>query len=144
MNSSSSLIERAIAIALTAHSGQVDKAGAPYILHPLRLMVQMDTEDEQLAALLHDVVEDSDLTLDDLRDEGLPESVLAALALLTHQAGEDYEDYVRRIADNPLARKVKLADLADNMRLDRIPNPTPKDLERLEKYREAQALLLET
>lgn len=144
MNSSSSLIERAIAIALTAHSGQVDKAGAPYILHPLRLMVQMDTEDEQLAALLHDVVEDSDLTLDDLRDEGLPESVLAALALLTHQAGEDYEDYVRRIADNPLARKVKLADLADNMRLDRIPNPTPKDLERLEKYRGAQALLLET
>lgn len=144
MNSSSSLIERAIAIALTAHSGQVDKAGATYILHPLRLMVQMDTEDEQLAALLHDVVEDSDLTLDDLRDEGLPESVLAALALLTHQAGEDYEDYVRRIADNPLARKVKLADLADNMRLDRIPNPTPKDLERLEKYREAQALLLET
>lgn len=143
MNSSSSLIERAIAIALTAHSGQVDKAGAPYILHPLRLMVQMDTEDEQLAALLHDVVEDSDLTLDDLRDEGLPESVLAALALLTHQAGEDYEDYVRRIADNPLARKVKLADLADNMRLDRIPNPTPKDLERLEKYRGAQALLLE-
>lgn len=144
MNSSSSLIERAIAIALTAHSGQVDKAGAPYILHPLRLMVQMDTEDEQLAALLHDVVEDSDLTLDDLRDVGLPESVLAALALLTHQAGEDYEDYVRQIADNPLARKVKLADLADNMRLDRIPNPTPKDLERLEKYREAQALLLET
>ncbi len=137
------LIERALAIALTAHRGQVDKANAPYILHPLRLMVQMDTEDEQLTALLHDVVEDSDMTLEGLRSEGIPESVLAALALLTHQEGESYEVYVSKIKDNPLARKVKLADLADNMRLERIPDPTAKDLERLEKYRRAQAVLNE-
>ncbi len=137
------LIERALAIALTAHRGQVDKANTPYILHPLRLMVQMDTEDEQLTALLHDVVEDSDMTLAGLRSEGMPDSVLAALALLTHQNGESYDVYVSKIKGNPLARKVKLADLADNMRLERIPDPTAKDLERLEKYRRAQALLNE-
>lgn len=136
-----SRIERALMVALAAHRGQVDKAGAPYILHPLRLMAQMETEAEQLTALLHDVVEDSDYTLDDLRVEGMPDDVLAALKLLTHRKGEAYDVYIRRINGNPLARKVKLADLADNMRLERIPNPMPKDLERLEKYRRAQEIL---
>lgn len=104
-------------------------------------MVQMDTEEEQLTALLHDVVEDSDMTLDGLRAEGMPEAVIEALALLTHIEGEEYEAYVVRIKDNPVARKVKLADLADNMRLERIPHPTQKDRDRLEKYRRASALL---
>lgn len=136
-------IERALTVALSAHRGQVDKAGAPYILHPLRLMAQMDTESEQLTALLHDVVEDSDYTLEDLRLEGVPGDVLEALKLLTHQQGEAYDGYIKRIKGNPLARKVKLADLADNMRLERIPNPTPQDLERLEKYRRANSILTE-
>jgi (p)ppGpp synthase/HD superfamily hydrolase len=136
-----SLIERAVAIALEAHAGQVDKAGAPYILHPLRLMTQMQTEEEQLAAVLHDVVEDSDFTFEALQAEGIPEEVIETLKLLTHQETDSYEAYVRKIKPHPVARKVKLADLADNMRLDRIPHPTEKDITRLQKYSQAIQLL---
>lgn len=136
-----SLIERAVAIALEAHAGQVDKAGAPYILHPLRLMTQMQTEEEQLAAVLHDVVEDSDFTFETLQAAGIPEEVIETLKLLTHQETDSYEAYVRKIKPHPVARKVKLADLTDNMRLDRIPHPTEKDIARLQKYTQAIQLL---
>lgn len=136
-----SLIERAVAIALEAHAGQVDKAGAPYILHPLRLMTQMQTEEEQLAAVLHDVVEDSDFTFETLQEAGIPEEVIETLKLLTHQETDSYEAYVSKIKPHPVARKVKLADLTDNMRLDRIPHPTEKDVARLQKYAQAIQLL---
>lgn len=133
------LLERAVGLALEAHAGEVDKADKPYILHPLRLMLQMDTEEEMITAVLHDVVEDSHVTLDDLRAAGFPSAVLEALALLTHNtAAEAYDAYIARIKPNPLARKVKLADLAHNMDIRRLPDPlTVADLGRLEKYRRA-------
>lgn len=136
------LLETALAIALEAHRGVLDKSGRPYILHPLYLMWQMDTEVEMVTAVLHDVVEDSAYTLDDLAAAGIPPRALAALALLTREPDDDYEAYVDAIAANPLARKVKLADLAHNMDVRRLPNPlTPKDLARLEKYHRAWDVL---
>lgn len=138
------LLERAIAIALQAHAGEVDKTGHPYVLHPLRLMLSMETEVEMVTAVLHDVVEDSSTTLADLEAEGFPDEVLTALALLTHdQAGTPYEAYIAAIKENPLARRVKLADLTHNMDVRRLPAPlTTKDWGRLEKYRRAYDLLL--
>lgn len=132
-----SQLEKAIRIALEAHAGETDKAGRPYILHPLRLMLQMETDEEMMTAVLHDVVEDSNVTFDDLRREGFPEPVLAALQLLTHDRSRvGYEDYVAAIKPNPLARKVKLADLAHNMDLRRLPAQiTVLDFGRLAKYR---------
>ena len=134
-------LEDAIQLALTAHWGAVDKGGQPYILHPIRLMVRMDTHEERLAAILHDVVEDSPTTLDDLRRRGYPESVVAAVDALTRRDSESYEDFIQRLKPNPLARKVKLADLEDNMDLTRLPQPTPRDYERRRKYDRAKAML---
>lgn len=130
-----STIERAFDVAAEAHAGQTDKAGMPYILHPLRVMLAVTIREEQMAAVLHDLVEDTVWTLDDLRTEGFPESVVAAVAALTRHEGEDYQSFVARAAQNPIARVVKLADLRDNSNLDRIPTVTPADLERLAKYR---------
>ena len=130
----SGTIERAIAIAAVAHEGQVDKAGAPYVLHPLRMMLSLDTPDERMAAVLHDVVEDTSVTLEQLRAEGFPVSVIDAVEALTKRDGEAYEEFVRRVAPNRLARRVKLADLRDNCDLSRIAQPTEKDFARVEKY----------
>lgn len=134
-------LENAIALAAKAHSGQVDKAGAPYILHPLRMMLKLATPEERMAAVLHDVVEDCEVTLDDLRAQGFSEAVVAAVDALTKREGESYEDFVARAALDPVGRRVKLADLEDNSDLSRISNPTPRDFERLEKYRRAIAYL---
>ncbi|MDA8142115.1 MAG: GTP pyrophosphokinase [Desulfobacteraceae bacterium] len=131
------LLEKALAIALHAHQGQKDKAGAPYILHPLRVMLRMETELEMIAAVLHDVVEDSGLTIEDLRREGMPEAALAAVAHLTRAEEESYEEFIERVKQNDIARKVKLADLEDNMNIKRMARPTEKDLARLKKYRRA-------
>lgn len=128
------LLEEAIALAVKAHRGQVDKGGHPYILHPLRLMLQMETENEMVVAVLHDVVEDSETGLDDLRAAGFPEEVISAIECLTKRKGEDYDAFIRRAATNPLARRVKIADLEDNMNLARISEVRSKDLERLAKY----------
>jgi len=136
-------LETAIRIALDAHAGESDKAGQPYILHPLTLMLQMDTEEAMIVAVLHDIVEDSDVTPEQLAAAGFSADVLAALALLTHDtAAVPYDDYIAAIAsdDTPahaLARKVKLADLAHNMDVRRLPEVTLRDLGRLEKYRRA-------
>jgi (p)ppGpp synthase/HD superfamily hydrolase len=130
-------LEDALALAVEAHRGQQDKAGDPYILHPLRLMLRFDDEAARLVALLHDVAEDSDTSLDDLRAEGYPEAVLAALDCLTHHEGEAYADYIQRIKPNPLARRVKLADLEDNMNLARLSRLAERDIERLQKYHNA-------
>ena len=130
-------LERAIAVTAMAHEGQVDKAGMPYVLHPLRMMLSVDTPEARMAAVLHDVVEDTAVTLEQLRSEGFPEAVIEAVEALTKRDGEDYEAFIRRVAPNPIARKVKLADLRDNSDLSRIAEPTEKDRARLEKYRRA-------
>lgn len=136
-------LEDAISIAAEAHRGQRDKAGAVYLLHPLRLMLRMDSEAAMMAAVLHDVVEDSDWTLERLRRRGFAEEVVEAVACLTHRDGESYEEFVERVKPNPLARRVKIADLEDNMNVLRVGRLGPKDLERLEKYHRAWRTLKE-
>ena len=134
-------LERAIAIAAAAHAGQLDKGGAPYILHPLKVMLRMTTLEERIVAVLHDVVEDCDISLDDLRKEGFSEEVLTAIQSVTKVPGESYEDFVERAAQNPIGRVVKLADLEENSDISRIASPSWEDLERIEKYRRAIARL---
>jgi (p)ppGpp synthase/HD superfamily hydrolase len=134
-------VEDAVSIAARAHAGQKDKAGAPYLLHPLRMMLRMDTEAAMMAAVLHDVVEDTDWTLERLREAGFSEEVLEAVDCLTHREGESYEEFVGRVRANPIARRVKIADLEDNMNIRRIGRLGAKDLERLEKYHRAWRVL---
>jgi hypothetical protein len=136
-----STLERAIAIAAQAHAGKIDKAGAPYILHPLRVMLCMKTNDERIAAVLHDVVEDSEWTLERLRAEGFSEAVVRAVDSLTCRDQESYDDFVLRAGGDRIGRRVKIADLEDNCDMTRIATPTKKDLERIEKYRRALAQL---
>jgi (p)ppGpp synthase/HD superfamily hydrolase len=135
------LLEKAIEIALHAHAGQKGKDGSPYILHPLRVMARMTTDEERITAVLHDAVEDSELTLEDLRREGFPEAVIEAVRLMTHEEGIGYEDYVERLKGNPIARKVKVADLEDNSDIRRLSGIEAKDLERLRKYHRAWQIL---
>jgi len=137
-----STLERAIAIAAQAHAGQLDKAGQPYILHPIRVMLRVEGINEKIAAVLHDVVEDSSVTLDQLAAEGFPHEVLSAVQALTKQSGESRLEAAQRAAANPIARRVKLADNAENMDLSRIANPTAKDHARLEEYRKVREILL--
>lgn len=140
-----STLERAIALAARAHAGQKDKAGAPYILHPLRVMFAVQGDEARMAAVLHDVVEDSGVTLDQLREMGFPEAVVEAVDALTkrddEKGAENYLAFVARAGRNDIARAVKLADIADNMNLSRIVTPTEKDLERVCRYRKARRLL---
>ncbi|MDR2209539.1 MAG: hypothetical protein LBE22_11275 [Azoarcus sp.] len=137
-----STLERAIGIAAEAHAGQLDKAGQPYILHPLRVMLRVSTPDERIVAVLHDVVEDSPVTLDQLTEWGFSEVIIAAVEALTKRQGELRIEAATRAAANPVARAVKLADNADNMDLSRIPHPTRKDYERLEEYKRIREILL--
>lgn len=137
-----STIERAIVIAAKAHAGQKDKAGQPYILHPLRVMLRVRESSEMIVAVLHDVIEDSSVTLNCLAEEGFAQEVLSAVDALTKRAGESRIDAAKRAAMNPIARVVKLADNAENMDISRINNPTQKDLERLEEYKLVRELLL--
>ena len=134
-------VEDAVSIAARAHTGQKDKAGAPYLLHPLRMMLRMETEAAMMAAVLHDVVEDTEWTLERLREAGFSEEVLEAVDCLTHREGESYEEFVERVRTNPIARQVKLADLEDNMNVRRINQLGPKELERMEKYHRAWRVL---
>ena len=138
------LTKKALKLSFDSHKDQVDKSGAPYVFHPFHLAEQMQTEDEVCVALLHDVLEDTDTTEDDLRNAGMPEAVVKALGLLTHNADEPYFDYVSRIAQDPLATAVKLADLRHNSNLDRLDGePSAKDIERFNKYQHAIAILTE-
>ena len=134
-------LEDAIALAVEAHRGQRDKAGQTYILHPLRVMMRLETEAERMAAILHDVVEDTPYTLERLRELGYPEEVLGALDCLTKREGESYEAFIERVRPHPLARRVKLADLEDNMDVRRLPSVGPRETERLARYRAAWARL---
>jgi (p)ppGpp synthase/HD superfamily hydrolase len=131
------MLEKAILIATNAHQGQTDKAGKPYILHPLRLMFSRIDETERICAVLHDVIEDTHITLDCLRNEGFSEEILSALDALTRKSNESYDEFISRIINNEIACYVKLADLCDNMHLSRIKNPAEKDYERVKKYRKA-------
>ena len=139
-----STIEQAIQLAARAHAGQVDKAGQPYILHPLRVMLRLNGTEERIAAVLHDVVEDTEVTLEDLRTTGFSDAVVTAVEALTKRPGESRLDAAARAAENKIARAVKLADNAENMDLSRIPHPTAKDHARLEEYKAVRALLLGT
>ncbi len=142
MNEYPTYIEAAIQKALTGHYGQVDKGGAPYFLHPLRVMMKMKDYPRMAAAILHDIIEDTNTTLDDLRRLGMPENVVEAVDALTKRKGEEYMAAMRRVAANEIARDVKLEDLQDNMRLDRLLAVTEKDLARVAKYKRAYNFLL--
>jgi len=131
------LLEKALAIALDAHRGQRDDYGAPYILHPLRVMEAVRTPAEKIVAILHDVVEDTDYTFTDLLKRGFPNEIIKALDCLTKRKGERYDVFVARSASNPIARQVKFADLEDNMRLLRMKRLRKKSIARLEKYMKA-------
>lgn len=139
-------IEKALMIATVAHSGSLDKAGEPYILHPLRVMTYLANNQTQLyekriVAILHDVIEDTPMTYECLREYGFNELIIEALKSVTKLEGESKMDAARRAIMNPIGRVVKLADLKDNMDLGRIKNPTDKDFARNEKYKEVRDFL---
>jgi len=137
------LLEQAIYIALQAHKGKADKGGCPYILHPLRLMLAMETTEEKIVAVLHDVIEDSSFTIQKLKQEGFSKKVLDAVSLLTKTENQNYENYISAIKKNPLATKVKLADLKDNMDKSRLQKITEEDLIRIKKYKSAIKQLIQ-
>jgi (p)ppGpp synthase/HD superfamily hydrolase len=133
-----STLERAIAMAAEAHAGVKDKGGAPYILHPLRMMLKLSTPEERIVAVLHDVCEDCpEWTFERLRTEGFSPSIIEALDSVTKREGEAYRDFALRAASNPIGRSVKLADLTDNCDISRIQNPTAEDYCRVAKYVDA-------
>lgn len=137
----SDMTKKAINVMYEAHQGQKDKGGFPYCFHPYQVAQGMEDEISCTCALLHDVVEDTDITMEDLTDMGFPKEVTDVLKLLTHEKGIPYMDYVRNLAENPTARRVKLADLKHNSDLTRLKEVTDRDLERIEKYRKAIAFL---
>lgn len=135
-------LEKCIEFAKKAHKGQKDKGGNDYILHPLRLMEAVETTDEKITAVLHDILEDTSYTAGDLwRLLNLPDEIIDALKLLTRRRGDNYMDYIKKLSGNPLAVAVKAADLRDNMNLERLSEVTERDLKRCEKYREALIFL---
>ncbi|WP_326514054.1 GTP pyrophosphokinase [Clostridium intestinale] len=138
-----SLLEKSIIIATRAHSGQFDKGGNPYILHPLRVMLSLDNDEDRIVGILHDVLEDTSITLRHLEDNGFHGEIeiLDALVSITRKSNESYKDFILRVKLNPIALRVKLADLRDNMDISRINNPTEKDFARIEKYKKAYKLL---
>ncbi|MCU0390744.1 MAG: hypothetical protein MUE81_06465 [Thermoflexibacter sp.] len=130
-------LQRAIEIAIEAHKGQTDKAGKPYILHIFQVMARSKSEDEKITALLHDVVEDTAWTLEKLEAEGFSMKIIQALDSLTKREGESYEEFIERVKENPLAIKVKINDLEDNMDIRRLRQVSENDTERLNKYLKA-------
>ena len=131
----------ALKICFEAHKDQLDKSGLPYVFHPFHLAEQMTDEETCAVALLHDVVEDTDITLGDLEKLGFGEKILEAISLMTHNEGVDYMDYVAKIKTNPIARAVKLADLRHNSDMTRLDTVTDWDIKRAEKYKKAILLL---
>lgn len=127
-------LETALEIAIAAHKGQKDKAGTPYILHPLRIMFNVAGDYARIVALLHDVVEDSETKIEDLREAGFSEEILDAVDAITHRQKESYEQYFRRLRNNRLAREVKLADLRDNMDILRLAAVDESAVRRLKRY----------
>lgn len=130
----SNLLEKAILIAAEAHKGQTDKAGQPYILHLTRVMLKGETDEEKICGILHDILEDTNYTKDQLINEGFSENVINAIEAVTKVDGENYQAFIDRIAQDKLAIKVKLNDLEDNMDVKRLKTLTEKDAERITKY----------
>lgn len=135
--------KKALKLCFDAHKEQLDKSGLPYVFHPFHLAEQMQTEETTVVALLHDVMEDTEYTADDLAEMGFGGEILNALSLLTHEDSVDYMDYVSKIKTNPIARAVKLADLNHNSDLTRLDVVDQKALERKEKYQKAIELLID-
>lgn len=131
------LIDTALQIAASAHAGQTDKAGRPYILHPLRVMAAMDTDEERAVALLHDVIEDGEYDVPALVAAGIPEPVAESVACLSKREGEDYPAFIARVRENPVAARVKRSDVADNIDVLRLEALSEKDLARVAKYHRA-------
>ncbi len=136
-----STLEKAIALAATQHAGQLDKGGQPYILHPLRLMLQFSNPTLQIIAVLHDILEDTATTAEDLKALGFSAEIIQAIQALTKQTGESRLETVKRTVLNPLATQVKYVDVLDNMNVSRINNPTARDFARLEEYKEVLEIL---
>lgn len=136
-------LEQAISLAAKQHEGQVDKANAPYILHPLRVMLNVPTIEHKIVAVLHDILEDTETTIEDLYQFGFQEHIIDAIVALTKKQGETRLEAAQRARQNPIARVVKLADINDNMDLYRIQSPTVKDFERLKEYQQVRDLLLQ-
>ena len=135
------LTKKALIISFNAHKDQVDKSGVPYVYHPFHVAEQMDDEYSTCVALLHDVVEDTCITLNDLSEKGFPTEIIDALALMTHDDNTEYMDYVRTLKDNPIARKVKMADLTHNSDLSRLDVIDDKALDRIKIYQQAMLIL---
>lgn len=136
------LTRKALKISFEAHMDQTDCSGIPYVYHPYEVASHMDDEYSTCVALLHDVIEDTDITSDFLRNEGFPEEVVQALLCMTHDKSVPYMDYIRKIMTNTIAIKVKVADLTHNSDLSRLNNPTYEDYDRVDKYSKARAMLL--
>lgn len=137
-------IEHAIAFAATKHMGQVDKANAPYILHPLRVMMNVSTIQQKIVAVLHDVLEDTNTTVDELYELGCDNDIVEAILALTKLKGESRTEAAKRPLQNPIARVVKIADITDNMDLSRIHSPTDKDFERIKEYQLVRDILTQS
>lgn len=137
------LTKKALKLCFEAHKDQVDKSGMPYVFHPFHLAEQMTTEETVIVALLHDVVEDTDYTFEDLEQMRFPNSVIEALRLMTHERFVPYLDYVRKIKTNDIARTVKLADLRHNSDVTRLDSVDDKTEKRMEKYRKTMEILLQ-
>ena len=137
-------LERAIQIAVEAHAGAKDRGGKAYILHPISVMMRCETDEEKIVAILHDVVEDTDWTFESLRDEGFSETIIEALKTVTkHSEDEVYDEFIQRSLTNDIGRKVKIADLRENLDVTRIGELTDKDIERINKYKRALKTLTE-
>lgn len=136
------MTKKALKLSFEAHQNQVDKSGMPYVFHPFHLAEQMEDENTTIVALLHDVVEDTDIGFDDLYKMGFSQTVIEALKLLTHDDNEPYEDYINMIKKNEIAKAVKLADLRHNSDLTRLDNVDEKALKRAEKYKKSINTLL--
>ena len=137
------ITKKALKLCFEAHKEQADKSGLPYVFHPFHLAEQMESEETTVVALLHDVVEDTNYTIEDLTAMGFDKAVTDAIALMTHADGVDYMDYVRAIKENPIAKAVKLADLTHNSELSRLDIIDEKALQRVKKYKEAIKILSE-
>ena len=143
MGNTNSLLEKALQIAVKAHSGQIDKAGSAYIFHLIRVSNRCSTDDERIVALLHDTIEDTEVTTEYLLMEGFPRNIVDAILSVTRNEDESYDGFIKRSRLNPIGRQVKLHDLEDNMDITRLNELTEKDIYRLNKYIKAYKYLKE-
>jgi (p)ppGpp synthase/HD superfamily hydrolase len=135
------MIERAFLLAIEAHKGQVDLSGRPYLYHIFYVATHITRKKAMVVAFLHDIVEDTNTTLEDLKEKGFDEEIVAAVEAITKRKSEKYIDFINRVKENSLATEVKLADLKHNIQIKRLKNPTERDLKRIEKYKKARETL---